>query len=144
MILTIQFYTSGNTLLRTTYFGQKKTLWQRLLMCSSKYWYFFCYHLWCWRQRCFQLLLNLVHLAGGLFDNPRLVGNNDTLNNDLKGSEKPNNTGLLYFLQIPVNRFLYWEMSKLVFYGIVFCTLMDEDDVAWWVSLLLSPFNTFD
>ena len=37
MILTIQFYTSGNTLLRTTYFGQKKTLWQRLLMCSSKY-----------------------------------------------------------------------------------------------------------
>ena len=50
---------------------------------------------------------------------------------DLKGSEKPNNTGLLYFLQIPVNRFLYWEMSKLVFYGIVFCTLMDEDDVAW-------------
>ena len=78
MILTIQFYTSGNTLLRTTYFGQKKTPWQRLLMCSSKYWYFFCYHLWCWRQRCFQLLLNLVHLAGGLFDNPRLVGNNDT------------------------------------------------------------------
>ena len=33
--------------------------------------------------------------------------------------------------QIPVNRFLYWEMSKLVFYGIVFCTLIDEDDVAW-------------
>ena len=49
----------------------------------------------------------------------------------LKGSVEPNNTDFPYLLQIPVNRFLYWEMSKLVFYGIVFCTLMDEDDVAW-------------
>ena len=130
----MKFYTSGNTLLRTTYFGQKKTLWQKLLMCSNKYLYFFCYHLWCWRQRCFQLLLNLVHLAGGSFDNPRLVRKMTPIDSalfNLKGSMEPNNTGFLYLLQIPVNRFLYWEMSKLVFYGIVFCTLMDEDDVAW-------------
>ena len=141
MILTIQFYTSGNTLLRTTYFGQKKTLWQKLLMCSNKYLYFFCYHLWCWRQRCFQLLLNLVHLAGGSFDNPRLNRNwyqyIQFYPIFLMGRIESNNTGFLYLLQIPVNRFLYWEMSKLVFYGIVFCTLMDEDDVAWWVSILI-------
>ena len=34
--------------------------------------------------------------------------------------------------QIPVNRFLYWEMSKLVFYGIVMCTLVDDSDVVWY------------
>ena len=73
-----------------------------------------------------------MHLAGGLFDNPRLVRINDTnIFSSIKGSMEPNNTCSLYLLQIPVNRFLYWEMSKLVFYGIVFCTLMDEDDVAW-------------
>ena len=52
--------------------------------------------------------------------------------------------------QIPVNRFLYWEMSKLIFYGIVFCTLMDEDVVAWYdmlaaawiVSYLLENIRT--
>jgi hypothetical protein len=27
--------------------------------------------------------------------------------------------------QIPVNRFLYWEMSKYIFYGIVLLTLVD-------------------
>ena len=27
-------------------------------------------------------------------------------------------------------------MSKLVFYGIVFCTLIDEDDVAWYVGII--------
>ena len=73
-----------------------------------------------------------MHLAGGSFDNPRLIGNNDTnIFSSISGSVEPNNTGSIYLLQIPVNRFLYWEMSKLVFYGIVFCTLMDEDDVAW-------------
>ncbi len=36
------------------------------------------------------------------------------------------------FTQIPVNRFLYWEMSKLLFYGIVMATLVDDTDVAWY------------
>lgn len=52
--------------------------------------------------------------------------------------------------QIPVNRFLYWEMSKLVFYGIVMCTLVDDEDVAWYdmitvfwiVSYLLENVRT--
>ena len=29
--------------------------------------------------------------------------------------------------QIPVNRFLYWEMSKYIFYGIVLLTLVDGE-----------------
>jgi len=52
--------------------------------------------------------------------------------------------------QIPVNRFLYWEVSKLVFYGIVLMTLIDLDDVAWYdilavfwiISYLLENFRT--
>ena len=34
--------------------------------------------------------------------------------------------------QIPVNRFLYWEMSKWVFYAIVMSTLVDDSDVTWY------------
>ena len=34
--------------------------------------------------------------------------------------------------QIPVNRFLYWEMSKWVFYGIVMSTLVDQQEVTWY------------
>ena len=40
-----------------------------------------------------------------------------------------------YFMrqsQIPVNRFLYWEMSKWVFYGIVMSTLVDQYEVTWY------------
>ena len=52
--------------------------------------------------------------------------------------------------QIPVNRFLYWELSKWVFYGIVMSTLVDDQDVTWydmitvfWIaSYLLENFRT--
>ncbi len=52
--------------------------------------------------------------------------------------------------QIPVNRFLYWEISKLMFYTIVVMTLVDDADVAWydvlavfWImSYLLENFRT--
>ena len=58
-----------------------------------------------------------------------------------------------YFIrqsQIPVNRFLYWEMSKLLFYAIVMATLVDETDYTWydmitilWIaSNLLETFRT--
>jgi hypothetical protein len=52
--------------------------------------------------------------------------------------------------QIPVNRFIYWEMSKLVFYGTVMSTLVDDTDMAWYdmvtgfwiVSYLLENLRT--
>lgn len=52
--------------------------------------------------------------------------------------------------QIPVNRFLYWEMSKLLFYFIVLMTLVDDEEMAWcdvlaaiWIiSYLLENFRT--
>ena len=52
--------------------------------------------------------------------------------------------------QIPVNRFLYWEISKLCFYTIVLMTLLDEEDIEfydlmavfWIVSYLLENFRT--
>lgn len=52
--------------------------------------------------------------------------------------------------QIPVNRFLYWEMSKLTFYAIVLITMVDEDEFTWhdmlaacWIiSYLLENFRT--
>ena len=52
--------------------------------------------------------------------------------------------------QIPVNRFLYWEMSKWVFYVIVMATLVDDEDVTWYdmvtvfwiVSYLLENVRT--
>ncbi len=34
-------------------------------------------------------------------------------------------------MQIPVNRFLYSEISKILFYVIVFMTLISSEDVAW-------------
>lgn len=40
-----------------------------------------------------------------------------------------------YFIkqsQIPVNRFLYWEFSKWLFYGFVMATLVDDADVVWY------------
>ena len=40
-----------------------------------------------------------------------------------------------YFIrqsQIPVNRFLYWEMSKVLFYAIIMLTLVDDYDIAWY------------
>ncbi len=53
-------------------------------------------------------------------------------------------------MQIPVNRFLYWEISKLCFYTIVLLTLVGDEDVAWYdvlsvfwiVSYLLENFRT--
>jgi len=52
--------------------------------------------------------------------------------------------------QIPVNRFIYWELSKMLFYAIVLMTLIDTDDVAWydilaglWIcSYMLENFRT--
>ena len=40
-----------------------------------------------------------------------------------------------YFIrqsQIPVNRYIYGEISKLLFYGIVMTTLVDEYDFRWY------------
>ena len=49
-----------------------------------------------------------------------------------------------------MNRFLYWEISKLCFYTIVLLTLVGDEDVAWYdvlsvfwiVSYLLENFRT--
>ena len=132
MILTIQFYTSGNTLLRTTYFGQKKTLWQKLLTLSNKYLYFFCYHLWCWRQRCFQLLLNLVHLVGGSFDNPRLVRKMTPIDSALF------NLRVVWSLIIQVF-FIHYRFRLIVSY-IGKCrnwSFMESFFARWWTKMML-------
>nr|XP_040563435.1 transient-receptor-potential-like protein [Lepeophtheirus salmonis] len=52
--------------------------------------------------------------------------------------------------QIPVNRFIYWELSKFIFYIIVLMTLVDDQEVAWYdllavlwiISYLLENFRT--
>ena len=33
---------------------------------------------------------------------------------------------------LPLVRFIYWELSKMLFYAIVLMTLIDTDDVAWY------------
>jgi len=51
---------------------------------------------------------------------------------------------------VPVNRFLYFEISKMMFNLIIFCTLIDKQDVAWydalavvWIfSYILEDFRT--
>jgi len=58
-----------------------------------------------------------------------------------------------YFIresQIPVNRFLYWELSKWIFYAIVMITLVDMEDYTWFdlitvfwiISYLLENIRT--
>ena len=57
---------------------------------------------------------------------------------------------LLTQSQIPVNRFLYWEMSKVIFYFIVLMTLIQDQDLSiyellasfWIISYLLENFRT--
>ena len=53
-------------------------------------------------------------------------------------------------MEIPVNRFLHWEFSKVLFYVIILMTLTEEKDIdvwdflamAWIVSYLLENFRT--
>ena len=53
-------------------------------------------------------------------------------------------------MEIPVNRFLHWEFSKVLFYVIILMTLTEEKDIdvwdflamAWIVSYLLENLRT--
>ena len=53
-------------------------------------------------------------------------------------------------MEIPVNRFLHWEFSKVLFYVIILMTLTEERDIdlwdflamSWIVSYLLENFRT--
>ena len=53
-------------------------------------------------------------------------------------------------MEIPVNRFLHWEFSKVLFYVIILMTLVEEKDIdiwdflamTWIVSYLLENFRT--
>ena len=53
-------------------------------------------------------------------------------------------------MEIPVNRFLHWEFSKVLFYVIILMTLTEEKDIdvwdylamAWIVSYLLENVRT--
>jgi len=57
---------------------------------------------------------------------------------------------LIIQTHIPVNRFIYYEMSKFFFVLIIFLTLIDEEEVAWydllavlWIfSYILEDFRT--
>ena len=57
---------------------------------------------------------------------------------------------LIMQTHIPVNRFIYYEMSKIFFVFIIFLTLIDGEDVAWydllavlWIfSYILEDFRT--
>jgi len=57
---------------------------------------------------------------------------------------------LIIQTHIPVNRFIYYEMSKFFFVAIIFLTLIDGEDVAWydllavlWIfSYILEDFRT--